>query len=95
MDEQYMLLSLKHSKGDYWVWWGPKSNGYVSDMERAGRYSKEEALRISSGHPNSVMPVREALAFSFGPSMVQVMRHVDFEVMSAEARALTAGKGGG
>lgn len=39
----YYLLSLKWSKNkDQYVWWGPNGSGYYTDLNRAGKYSKED-----------------------------------------------------
>lgn len=37
----YIIWSNEHS-----AWWGQDERGYVSSIERAGRYTREHALKI-------------------------------------------------
>jgi len=37
----YLIWSHEHG-----AWWGPGGFGYTSNMDEAGRYSREEAIRI-------------------------------------------------
>jgi hypothetical protein len=37
----YLIWSHEHG-----AWWGPGRSGYVRSISKAGRYSREEALRI-------------------------------------------------
>jgi hypothetical protein len=39
---KYLVWSFEHSG-----WWGPGRMGYTPDLERAGRYSQEEAEAIA------------------------------------------------
>lgn len=43
----YVIWSYEHN-----AWWAPNERGYTEDLERAGRYSAEDAGRIVT---NSVM----------------------------------------
>jgi hypothetical protein len=43
---RYFLLSLKHSQGSVLTWWGPNGCGYTTNLDRAGLYESEEALKI-------------------------------------------------
>lgn len=60
LDVQYLVWSHEHG-----AWWRPKSNGYTIDMRQAGRYSREEAIKIcrgrdqNPGKPLPELPVRE------------------------------------
>jgi hypothetical protein len=40
-NDEYLIWSHEHGR-----WWGPGGCGYVSRMSQAGRYSREQALRI-------------------------------------------------
>lgn len=42
---QYLILSDSTSDGMA-LWWRPDRCGYTTDLQRAGRYSKEEAESI-------------------------------------------------
>jgi hypothetical protein len=40
-DDTYLIFSVEHAR-----WWGPGHCGYVSAISNAGRYPRDEALRI-------------------------------------------------
>ena len=46
---KYLIESMEHTYDDTLVWWKPKHTGYTCDLNKAGRYSKEEAEKICSG----------------------------------------------
>lgn len=63
-DGLYLIWSAQHG-----MWWGPARAGYVRDLRRAGRYSRDDAISICAtardGWPAgdaipSEIPVREA-----------------------------------
>lgn len=39
----YLIWSIEHT-----AWWRPNANGYTASYSVAGRYTKEEAFRISA-----------------------------------------------
>lgn len=39
----YLVWSNEHS-----AWWGPRRSGYYLSLDYAGRYSRDEALKISA-----------------------------------------------
>lgn len=41
MTNEYLVWSNEHS-----AWWGPNNAGYYGSIEAAGRYSREDALKI-------------------------------------------------
>jgi hypothetical protein len=43
MKEEYFIWSIEHT-----AWWRPKKSGYTSSWSCAGRYTKEEAFKISA-----------------------------------------------
>ncbi len=53
----YVILSLEHECR----WWGPGGTGYVRELSRAGRYTREGALRICAhsipGNPETLSEV--------------------------------------
>ncbi len=67
-EEKYLVWSNEHSS-----WWGPKRSGYTWLIENAGRYTRDEALRICKGARGgreynanpSELPVQERDACAF------------------------------
>lgn len=63
MSGAYLIWSNEHQ-----AWWRPHSAGYTIASEQAGRYSHEEAVKISAsardgwrpGSPPPELPVAEA-----------------------------------
>lgn len=57
----YLIWSNEHR-----AWWRPDARGYTLDIERAGRYSRDEAIKHSrtrdqyKGQPLPELPIREA-----------------------------------
>ena len=41
MERTYLVWSHEHG-----AWWRPESRGYTTDFNSAGRYPREEALKI-------------------------------------------------
>ena len=77
-DDSYLIWSNEHGG-----WWGPYERGYSTGLVGAGRYSREEAIRICKHALPTAMhirliseiPVREAdigdiLAGEFVPNVV-------------------------
>lgn len=71
---QHILSKLKEPPSAYLIWsnehrlwWRPQSAGYTASLETAGRYSREEAVKIcrnarggwKPGEPPPEVPVRE------------------------------------
>ena len=42
MSDNYLIWSNEHQ-----LWWRPNSRGYTSDLDQAGRYTRDEAIVIS------------------------------------------------
>lgn len=76
LDNIWLVWSNEHM-----AWWRPSSAGYTSDIEQAGHYRLEEAIRCS----NSRSPGRH-------PSEIPVRLDVALKIRSMSARA--AGGGG-
>ena len=47
MDRLYYIRTEGYS-GNALIWWRPNSQGYTSNLDKAGKYTKEEALSIYS-----------------------------------------------
>lgn len=63
--EYFLIWSNEHR-----AWWGPAHRGYTSLADRAGRYTREEAVKICNGanygwdgdsNPNE-LPIPESVA---------------------------------
>ena len=65
MGEQYLIQHTDQNQ--LWpglaVWWAPNRNGYVTDINRAGRYTEVEAREIASNRESDVaVPLDLALS---------------------------------
>lgn len=58
---EYVVWSNEHS-----AWWGPDHRGYYSHLSAAGRYSRDEALRIC-------VSARGGRRFNENPSEVPIL----------------------
>jgi hypothetical protein len=56
-EEQYLILHTFTVNGDCAVWWGPNHNGYTTDIDKAGRYTKDEADKIYRNRPKLDKPI--------------------------------------
>lgn len=43
MEEQYLIWSIEHDG-----WWRQNKSGYTASYDMAGRYSRDEAFKISA-----------------------------------------------
>jgi len=61
----YFILSLKWTRGDYCVWWGPENSGYVGSLSDAGRYTEAQIAAepnyYNDGKDTLAVPCEEAL----------------------------------
>ena len=59
---KYLIWSHEHRQ-----WWGPGHCGYTASIERAGRYTKNEAADIVLDHypPGEEVAVPETMAADF------------------------------
>jgi hypothetical protein len=54
MSRLYYILDTRSYVGNCGLWWGPKSSGYVCDIDDAGQYEEDEAFRIQRGRGTDV-----------------------------------------
>lgn len=58
---EYVVWSNEHS-----AWWGPKRSGYYTHLVAAGRYTRDEAIRICQG-------ARGGRRYNANPSEVPIL----------------------
>jgi hypothetical protein len=79
--KQYYLLSLKWSKGNHYVWWGPNNNGYTHDLNKAGIYTEEQINAKKDYYCNtSTMPVPVELIEQAQTQKVAVADSFNYEL---------------
>jgi len=71
MTAQYVVWSNEHS-----AWWGPRRSGYYTHLSAAGRYDRNEAIRIC-------VDARGGRRFNSNPSEVPILL-ADAEVFWTE-----------
>lgn len=47
-EKNYVVWYTGNYNGDCVIWWGPDRSGYVTDLDKAGRYTEEEAKSIEA-----------------------------------------------
>lgn len=70
----WLILSLKWSRGcENLMWFKPEACGYTPDLEKAGRFTHEEAQRRTRGDEkiNAMVPVAQAYAVADRPALVE------------------------
>ena len=62
-EQMFVIWSWKH-----WAWWTPNIEGYTEQLAQAGRYTFDEAARITVGHvpAGEEVAMLEAEAFQRG-----------------------------
>lgn len=56
--EWLVLCAKEPGHGDLCLWWGPNRSGYTTRLDKAGRYTREEAERIKASSGPSVVLVQ-------------------------------------
>lgn len=84
---RYLVWSNEHR-----MWWGPNRQGYTRDIARAGRYTRDEAIKCSSvrdqvpEHPLPELPIKEDDLFA--------ILHPGVKALEKRAQELAASFGG-
>lgn len=78
-ESAYLIWSNEHR-----CWWGPDSCGYTTNIERAGRYSRVEAINIAGTarggwevgrNPDEIaIPEADAIEQSMHPQRLEAWR---------------------
>lgn len=59
----FLILSLKWSRGGILTWWAPDDNGYVTDIDNAGRYTRAQVEKkenyYNDDRDTRAVPVRD------------------------------------
>lgn len=79
--ELYLVWSNEHR-----AWWAPLRRGYTTDIERAGRYERSEAIRIAAcaregwargRNPDDIaIPEADALEQALHPARLEAWRNM-------------------
>jgi hypothetical protein len=72
-EEQYLILHTFTVCGDCAIWWGPDHNGYTTDIDKAGRYTKAEANQIYKNRPKLDKPI------PWSKIAPLILKHVHFD----------------
>lgn len=77
--QMYVIYAGDRSRcSDEIVWWGPDQRGYTTVLDRAGRYTREEAERLQCGETIPVpVEMAEAAAVSVVPKEQPIVRYVN------------------
>jgi hypothetical protein len=51
-EQQYYLISLKHSSGGHYTFWRADDKGYTNDLQQAGVYAESKVLKFLSHYHN-------------------------------------------
>lgn len=79
--EDYVVWFLGNYNGDCCIFWGPNESGYVTDLDKAGRYTKEHAENIEKRRgKEKAVPLAVAEA--------AVRRHVTSDALRRELAKL-------
>lgn len=75
MDE-FFILSLKWTRGSPVTWWRPDNAGYTTDLQNAGRYSRQEVEAHRSYYDNKT----DTLAVPCSDAMLMATTRVSVEI---------------
>ena len=86
MNDKYLIACLRYDSGNFLLLWGPKRNGYTTNLNGAGVYTKEEALKIcSSIHFQDVPVSLEWLGISENDINSKVSDHIWKTIYKSDA----------
>jgi hypothetical protein len=89
-EKNYVVWSNEHRS-----WWGPNNAGYCTRLDAAGRYSRDEALKICIGarggrryndNPTEV-PILAADAETFWPDETEEDRSTKWRIREREQKS--------
>ncbi len=77
-EELYYIQDRRSFLGNAVIWWGWNNNGYTPDIESAGKYTKEEAMKICKNRPSEVAwPVDYINSNTKARTMIVDMQYLD------------------
>ena len=62
-DEKFLIMDTRSGADGAILWWGPNRQGYTSNADEAGRYSREDAYKQHRSRSTDV-PVAESLVLA-------------------------------
>jgi hypothetical protein len=75
MSESYLILSKKWSRSaprEHAVWYRPEAHGYTTNIEEAGRFTKEEARAHTRSSEGVTAMVKESQAYAMAERLTIV-----------------------
>lgn len=93
-NEQLYYIQNEGFCGNALFWWGANSRGYVTDIRKAGKYTKEQAERICQREEDHAYPCEyidnllEAQKLIIDTQYVDRQQEVKFEKKSLELKEI-------
>jgi hypothetical protein len=87
----FYILSLRHTSGNVVTWWRPENRGYTTDLNCAGRYTRQQVEDAPGYYDNAdetlAVPCEAALAAAQAIMMVDNGRGTRDILLAAHDRA--------
>lgn len=75
MGDVFYILSLDHTSGGVVTWWRPDNQGYTTDLNQAGRYTRRQVEAARSYYDNGDQTM--AVPCEAATAMAEEIRLVD------------------
>jgi hypothetical protein len=74
--DEFFILSLKWTRGSPVTWWRPGAAGYTTDLQNAGRYSRQQVEANREYYDNKT----DTLAVPCSDAMLMATTRVSVEI---------------